>query len=410
MSQAATTDVKGFVAHGFGPVAEQFKQIATSGQLGEGGAAYAAWHEGNLVVDLWTGTASPGRPWEHDTRNMWMSTSKAVTAVVCQMAHDRGLFELDVPVATYWPEFGRAGKQDVTVRQVLAHTAGVLGSAELSALVDLEAGTGWDRDEELLDAITRIEPSWEPGTQTGYHCFTYSAIMGEVLRRTDGRSLGTFLRDEVTAPLGIDDDVRIGTPADAFEDVATIHDAMMPPGAPELVEQYTELLLSTARDASGPGGLAFTASNGVSVLDRLSVAFNRPENAAAELGGTNMTGTARGVARILAALVEPGGIDGAELASPASFKAFAEVQTDQVDQCLHLPINRALGYWRNIPVPGRPQACGPNAETVLHTGMGGQLAFADPVARVGGAFTRNHYTHFQVEGLLLNTALYGCLA
>lgn len=403
------SDVRGSVADGFAPVRDTFAQIVATGQLGDGGAAYAAWHEGDLVVDLWTGDAAPGAPWAAGTRNTWMSVSKAITAVCAQMAFDRGLFGLDDPVATYWPAFGQAGKEAVTVRQVLAHTSGVLGSPEISALMDLDAATGLEREDEILAALERAAPMWEPGTRTGYHCMTYSWIVGELLRRTDGRSLGTFLREEVTEPLGVPD-VRLGTPPEHHEGIATIHPPMMPPGAPEVLEEYTDLLLATARDEATPAGVAFLASDRRSLLDLLPEYFNRAEGLEPELGGSNLTGTARGVARIMAALVEPGGLDGVVLASPASFAAFAAVATDQVDECLHLPINRALGYWRNIPVPGRPQACGPNPETVLHTGMGGQLAFADPVARVGGAFTRNHYTHFQVEGLLLNNALYECLS
>ncbi len=403
------TDVNGQVSQGLGPVADQFASIAATGQLGEGGAAYSVWHEGVRVVDLWTGMAAPGRPWEHGTRNAWMSVSKAMTAVVCQMAFDRGLYELDVPVATYWPQFGQAGKEAVTVRQVLSHTSGVLGSAEISALIDLEEGIGLHLVDDILDALTRATPLWEPGTQTGYHCFTYSWIMGEIVRRVTGRSLGTFFREEVAEPLGVPG-ARIGTPAEHHDGIATIMDPMYPAGTPEIVEQYTETLLATGRDEAQPGGMAFAASNGRSALDVLPRIFNRPEGLEPELGGSNLTATASDVAKIMAALVEPDGIDGATLASSASLKTFSEVSTDQQDLVLHLPINRALGYWRNIPVPGRPQACGPNAETVLHTGMGGQLAFADPVARVGGAFTRNHYTHFQIEGLLLNTALYGCLS
>ncbi len=402
------TTVHGEVADGFEPVRTTFEQIAATGQLGDGGAAYAAVHEGRLVADLWTGMADARTPWGRDTRNTWMSTTKAMTAIVAQVLHDRGRLDLDATVASYWPDFGAAGKQAVTVRQVLAHTSGVLGSPEITELFDLDAGKGLERKGEILDALTRAEPLWEPGTRTAYHNFTYSWIVGELVERIDGRTLGAFFRDEVAGPLGTS--ARIGTPVEHQDGLTTIHHLMTPPGTPELVREYTELLLSTSRDPSTPGGIAFTANGEASVLDRLPEAFNRPEILATETGGAGMTATARDVARIMAALVEPDGLDGVRLASPESLKTFSEVQTDQVDEVLFLPINRALGYWRNIPVPGRPQACGPNEETVLHTGMGGQLGFADPVARVGGAFTRNHYTNFQVEGLLMNNALYGCLS
>lgn len=403
------TEVHGEVADGFAPVRATFEQLVAAGDLGDGGAAYAVWHEGSPIVDLWAGEARPGRAWERDTRHMWMSVTKAFTALCMQMLHDRGQLDIDAAVASYWPEFGQADKSAITVRQVLTHTCGLPGSPELTALLDIETGAGFDQQDTILGIIEAASPVWRPGTEVGYHALTYSWILGEVLRRIDGRSLGAFFRQEVALPLDCGD-VRIGTPLDEHDQLAVHHHLMVPPGAPDLAVDYMDQVLATARNPQSPAGLSLIGTGEASVLDRGPEVWDSIAARTAELGGTNMTGTARSVARIFAAIVEPDGLDGVTLTSPAALATFSEVQTTDTDVALLIPIARALGYWRNIGLAGRPQSCGPNEETVAHSGIGGQLGFADPVARVAGAYTRNHHTVFPVAPVLLNNAVFGCLA
>ena len=403
------SSVHGIVADGFEPVRDTFAGLVAAGDLGDGGAAYAAYHEGTLVADLWAGSARAGQAWEQGTRNMWMSVAKALTALCMQLLHDRGQLDIEATVASYWPEFGQAGKEAITIRQVLAHTCGLPGSPELTSLIDIETGAGIDEQDKILAIIEAMSPVWEPGTQVGYHALTYSWILGEVLRRIDGRRLGVFFREEVALPLGCED-LHIGTPVAEHDHVADTMHLMVPPGAPELAVQYMDQVFARARDASSPAGLSLLGNGETSVLDLAPEAFNSVAGRTAELGGTGLTGTARSVARVFAAIVEPDGLGGVVLASPASLATFSEIQTTDTDVALLIPIARALGYWRNISLAGRPQACGPNEQTVAHSGIGGQLGFADPVARVAGAYTRNHHTAFPVAPLLLNNALYHCLS
>ncbi|MFE0515909.1 serine hydrolase domain-containing protein, partial [Streptomyces sp. NPDC058964] len=174
---------------------------------GELGAAVAVTVDGEPVVDLWGGWADAARtrPWERDTLvNVW-STTKGVTALCAHILADRGLLDLDAPVAAYWPEFAAAGKEKVLVRHLLSHRAGLAGLREPHSLEQLY-------DWELTTArLAATEPWWEPGTCSGYHAFTYGHLVGEVVRRVSGLLPGAFLEREVTGPLGAD--FTIGLPA-----------------------------------------------------------------------------------------------------------------------------------------------------------------------------------------------------
>ncbi len=169
-------------------------------ERGELGAAVTVRAGGETVVDLWGGwaDAAHSRPWDRDTVvNVW-STTKGPTALCAHLLADRGLLDLDAPVASYWPEFAAAGKQDVPVRHLLSHRAGLAGLREPHTLSELY-------DWELTCArLAATEPWWEPGTRSGYHAITYGFLVGEVIRRVTGLLPGKFLHREVTGPLGID--------------------------------------------------------------------------------------------------------------------------------------------------------------------------------------------------------------
>lgn len=393
-------EIHGDVASGFEAVRDAF---AAHADLGGGGAAYAAYHRGELVVDLWAGDAG-GRPWQRETRGTWMSVGKALTTLCVQMLVDRGELEVDAPVATYWPEFAGSGKDRITVRHMLTHTAGIVGDPRITKLIDLEDGTGFDREEEILAILEDATPAWEPGEQVGYHALTFSWILGELVRRVDGRSLGTFLREEVALPLGVPD-VRIGTPVEEHHLLAPMLPMMFDPSFPDAALELWRNILEAAREPESIPGLSLLGQGDVSVLDRPEV-FDSVPGRIAELGGTNLTGTARGVARIMAALV-----DGSEgLVSRSAFDDFAEIRREDPDLVLLIPIARGTGYWRNKQlIEGRPRGFGPNEEAIGHTGFGGQIAFADRVASVGAAMVRSHHTSFPLSALMLNTALYDCI-
>lgn len=404
-SDTTTAAVGGFVAAGFEPVRDLFASCLPD--LGDGGGAYAAYHRGSLVVDLWAGDAGGG-PWGQDTTALFMSTTKAVAAFCVQMLHERGTLDVFAPVATYWPDFAQGGKQDVTVAQVLTHTSGVVGSAELTELMSPPNGPVHAREPDIADVLARATPYWAPGTQAGYHTCTFSWLVNEVVRGADGRDIGTFFREEVALPLGCDD-LWIGTPVEHHDRIATVLPWMWPAGMPDEVRGYMEWFLASCRDETSAAGVSCFAKDGIGVLDRLPDVFNHPVPRTVPLAASNMCGTARSAARVFAAIGEPDGLDGVRLSSPDALALFSREHENRLDVVMGVPMSRGLGYNRNKPLVPRPQTMGPNEDAVGHSGAGGQIGFADPVARVGAVLVRSHYTAFPVLPMLLNNALYACL-
>ena len=184
----------GWVAPGFEPVQQTFAD--NFAQRGELGAACAVYRHGEPVVDLWGGLRDRGLPWRQDTMVLVFSVTKGMTATALAVAHARGLLDYDIPVADYWPEFAEAGKEAITVRQALAHQAGLATIDQRLRLVDLA-----DQDR-LAALIARQRPQWPPGTRQGYHYLTSGWIAAELIRRTDpaGRTLGRFFNDEIATP------------------------------------------------------------------------------------------------------------------------------------------------------------------------------------------------------------------
>jgi CubicO group peptidase (beta-lactamase class C family) len=391
---AGTLSIGGEVAPGFEGVREVF--AANAADAGDGGFSYAVYHDGRKVVDLWA--ASESSDWTPDSLPLWMSVTKAMTALCLQMLWDRGKVDVEAPIATYWPEFAAAGKDAVTVADVMTHRSGVLGSPAITELISLEDGSGIERTEEIADLLAAAEPVWEPGTQTGYHTISYGWILGEVIRRITGRDLGVFFAEEVAQPLGVE--ASIGVARELHDRIPTILPNMWPDAMPEVFREYMNTLLAMARDPSTPAGISCLAREGVGALDRIPELFNNVPGRVTPLGASNLAGSASSVARIFAAIVEPD-----VLVSRKSVEHFTAVRNEDPDAVLLLPIARALGYWRNKQL-GRPQAMGPNEEAFGHTGAGGQIGFCDPKARVGAAFVRNHYTVYPLIYFLLNDALY----
>ena len=198
--------VNGFVAPGFERVGEMLGAGATltlgererRADLGEGGGAFSAFVDGECVVDIWTGVAGPdGRAWEEDTRAVIMSSTKGLTALCAHILEDRGELDLDAPVARYWPEFGQAGKSATTVRQLLSHQSGAIGRARRRQVAVGGTGAAGTTREAIAAAIAGGEPAWEPGTRHGYHGVTFGWLVGELVRRISGQSLGAFFEAEV---------------------------------------------------------------------------------------------------------------------------------------------------------------------------------------------------------------------
>ena len=413
MNGATTAEgVKGFTAPGFERVAETLGLGATltlgdrerRADLGDGGGAFCAFVDGECVVDTWTGVAGPdGTAWGEDTRAVVMSSTKGMTTLCAHILEDRGELDLDAPVARYWPEFGQAGKSATTVRQLLSHQCGAIAVPGADELLGWD-GRGWQDTEAIAAAIASGEPDWEPGTRHGYHGVTFGWLVGEVVRRITGQSLGTFFEAEVAAPLGVA--CSIGTPASENASVATVMEFPLRPGARSALRAIDPDSKSGRAVLAGAHGSLFADEHGE---PRFADFMNQPEVRAAEIGALGATATARALARTYMALA-----DGEDLVSRASIERFRTEQVCGRDAVMGVPTRWAVGYSLEPPalVHGAPRMHGPDDGAFGHMGAGGQIGFADPSARVGVGFVRNHLENqaLPLMGAVLVEMLYSCLA
>jgi CubicO group peptidase (beta-lactamase class C family) len=355
-----TATVQGTVSPGFEPLRQAFEQ-----QFGEGqhiGAGVAVYQRGKLVADLWGGLADEdkGTPWTRDTVAVSYSTTKGLTATCLHILADRGLVKYDDPVTKYWPEFGANGKGAITVRHLLTHQAGLAPVPDGIVLRDL---LDWGR---MTSAIAAQTPAWEPGSETGYHALTFGYLVGEVVRRVDGRSVGTFLQDEVVKPLGIED-LYIGAPESAEPRIATLKQRYVI--TPEMMAQA-----QASGSTMGPDSLAARALG--SNLGDLNGLLNSREGRAAEIPAVSGVMTARDLARMYACLANYGELDGARIMSESTVRTASTVQTSRPDKVImNVEIAWSLGYM-NGGLAGWPQ--GPRATSFGHIGFGGSVGFADP--------------------------------
>ena len=357
-----SSSVQGTCPPRFAAIREAFAANFEAGR--EVGASFAVTVDGEPVVDLWDGTADAAgtRPWAEDTIVNVFSTTKAMTALCAHMCVDRGLLDLDAPVVRYWPEFATGGKEAIPVRQLMSHTAGLAG---VTPKLPLEALYDWTR---MTDVIAAETPWWAPGTQSGYHAMTYGYLVGEVVRRVAGRSLGAFFRDEVAGPLGVD--FHIGLPPS--ED-ARVADMVAPARGEGAIGELDPKTIS-GRVLTNPP-LRPEAAN--------TASWRR-----AEIPAANGHGNARSVARLMAALACGGSLDGVHLLSrPTIERAIAE-QIYLKDLVLGFPIRWGLGFMLNsatLPIS-------PNPHTFGHGGWGGSLGFADLDAGASWAYVMNKMT------------------
>ncbi|QUQ68790.1 serine hydrolase domain-containing protein [Kutzneria sp. CA-103260] len=316
-------DVYGEVAPGFEAVRDAFAKA----QAPDPGSAQLAVHRnGRPVVDLWTGPES----FTGDSISVLMSVSKGLTASCAHLLAQRGLLDYDRPVRDYWPEFG---KPEITVRHLLSHTAGLPAFPPEIGYVEL---LNWDL---CVGALAAMTPMWRPGTELEYHAVTYGFLVGEVIRRISGRSVGTFLREEFAEPLGLD--LWIGLPASELD---------------RFVNEFTTLP---------------NPDPAVEVL-------NNPAVLAAELPAANGVGNARSLARFYGALID-------SLFTEKTLDRATVVQTDGLPshgEPGEFPVRFALGY--EAPRAGSPLLGG---SSFGHAGLGGRLAFADRASGLSVGYT-----------------------
>jgi CubicO group peptidase (beta-lactamase class C family) len=350
------------------PRFERVREVfARSFERGEVGAAVAVTVEGQSVLDLHGGRADAAgtRPWEHDTLVNVYSTTKGMTAICLHRLVEEGRLDLDAPVARYWPEFGQAGKERLPVRFLLSHQAGL---PAVRKILPLDALYDWDL---LCSALAEETPWWEPGAKHGYHALTFGHLAGEVLRRIDGRSLGTYFQEELAEPLGLD--FHIGLAVEHHRRCAEIIPAPPPPeGTPDIMKQLMEGESMTARAFNNPPNRR----------DQVNTAEWR----SAEIPAANGHGTARSLARVYGALATGGDQDGVHVLSPEAVARATEEQAFGPDAVLMgMPMRFGLGFFlTHAMVP-----LGPNARAFGHPGAGGSIAFADPDARLGFAYVMN---------------------
>ncbi len=349
-----------------------------TGSGDEVGLQAAAYREGRLVIDAWSGVADQqsGRQVEGNTLFTSFSVTKGVVAAAIHILAERGVLDYDTTVATYWPEFGQNGKQAATLRHVLTHMEGV---PQMPEPVTPEMLGDWDL---MCRLIAEQAPLWEPGTKTGYHAFTFGWILGEIVRRADGRPIERMIAEEITGPLGIED-WYLGMPDTIEPRMATLVTAPLPAGAPALP----------------PDALLFRAMP-LSVYPAARV-YNRRDVRRAVIPAAGGIMSARGIARHYAALAEGGTLDGVRILSPERLAIATRMQTNAVDEVLGTPIRKALGWFLGAPL----SSMSARSTVFGHPGAGGSTAFADPEYRLSVGITKNllknHADPTQATALLI---------
>ncbi|MGN6771507.1 MAG: serine hydrolase domain-containing protein [Rhizobiaceae bacterium] len=347
----------------FSAVREEFERNFR--ERGEIGAAVAVYKDGEKVGDLWGGHKDKERtkPWNDDTIVIMNSLAKSMCALSVHMLMDRGLVDFDAPVSRYWPEFAQAGKEKVLIRHVLSHTCGVIycDHAYPGSIYDWEGH---------IKALEKQEPAWEPGTNGAYNSLNIGFLLGEIVRRVTGRTVGTFFREEVTGPLGAD--YNIGLKPDEIARVSDLH--QNPKNGFALIASDPTSPLGRTRKAVPPGFY----QNDREIREREVPSF----------GGH---GNARAMARIYAALAANGTLDGIRLLSPEAVERASELVWEHDCMMTRRMLRMGYGFMHNesetVPMGSNPKAFG-------HTGTAGAFAWCDRDRNMSFAYC----TNFQREG------------
>ncbi len=366
-----------YTAPGFEPVFDVFEENFADDQ--ELGAGFAAFLDGELVVDLFGGWADRKKThdWTAQTIVPVYSTTKPIAALVLASIMDGLPAGYETRVADVWPEFGANGKGDVTIAQMLSHQAGLPGFIE-----PIDPAL-WLAPPACAAVLAALEPMWEPGTAHGYHPLSWGYLIGELARRIDGRSLGTILREDIAGPAEID--FRIGTPESEH---ARIADIQRPRALPELgdINEATRAAFLTKWAAPDRGGAIWREI---------------------EIPSANGIGSAKAVAQLYGIYAHGGMLNGRRVISEASFEALIQSRTKGQDLVLPYVTEFAAGVMRN-----NIGLYGPNPDTLCHSGWGGSLALGDPERHLSAAYVMNRQSN-SLQGdpraTRLVQALYGCL-
>ncbi|MCA8891508.1 MAG: beta-lactamase family protein [Hyphomonas sp.] len=352
----ADGEVGGIADERFAAVREKFAQNLADGT--DIGASFCVTRDGETVIDLWGGWADEERtrPWEKDTIVNVYSTTKTMTALTALLLADQGKLDFDAPVAEYWPEFAASGKEAIKVSHLMSHSAGLAGWTDPLDKQDLY---DWEKATSLLAAQA---PMWEPGTVPGYHALTQGYLVGEVIRRIDGRSVGTVFREEIAGPLGAD--FHIGLPASEDDRVAHLK----PP------------------PVAGLGSAAQTEIQRVA-FEHPTIDVSETRTRAwrgAEIPAAGGTGNARSIATAQSILANGGVMNGKRFLSEAGCRKALECQVEGTDLVLGIPVRFGLGY--GLSGPMSPAL---NESSMFWGGYGGSIVLIDMQNRLTIAYAMN---------------------
>jgi CubicO group peptidase (beta-lactamase class C family) len=334
----------------------------------EVGAGCSILLDGKTVVDIYGGWRNSAMtvPWDAPTTVCMMSVAKGITAICFNMLIDRGLVDPNEYVVTYWPEYGQNGKEETRVKHFLDHTAAV----PVLTTDPLWPGAMFDR-EAIVHALEKQEPLWEIGTKAAYHVHHQGFLLGEIMRRVTGRTVGPFLRDEVAGPLHAE--YYIG----GMTEEEQSHVAEVMPNM--------DAKLFAAKDAADQASLKALAFK-QNPDEPWAVTMNKPEWRTVEVASGSGHGNARGVARIYGALGAGGDLDGVHLMNRETIELMITEQHNQTEALQERPYHQALGVLLNTP---EAVYMGPNMRSFGHHGIGGSIGFCDPDAGVGFSYCCN---------------------
>ncbi|MET8034123.1 serine hydrolase domain-containing protein [Streptomyces sp. NPDC005345] len=362
-------DVNGTLAEGFEPVREAFARNFAA--LGDRGAAVSVYRDGHRVVDLWAGTRDVDgtEPWQHGTAQIVRSATKGVAAAVVLLLAQRGLLDLDAPVASHWPAYKARGKEHTRVRHLLAHRAGV-------PVLDRPLTPAEAADPDIAaTAVAAQTPVWRPGTDHGYHAQTYSWLTGELVRRVTGRTLGAWIADEIARPLDLD--LWVGLPPEQAGRVGRVAQVEAPPAPGGLRTRPKRAVVEAYADPDSVTRRAFAAIT--PMPDE-----NDPAYRAAVLPASNGIATADGLARFYAALI--GEVDGVRLFTPETAAQARAEHSAGPDRVLVVNTRFGLGYM--LHGPASPLL---SPDSFGHPGRGGALGFADPESGIAFGYVTNGF-------------------
>jgi CubicO group peptidase (beta-lactamase class C family) len=378
LDKVAEAPIHGSVAPGFEEVETEFrKNFRDQDELG---AACAVYHEGEKVVDLWGGYRDLERsePWQEDTLVLVYSTTKGLAGMAVAVAHSRGLLDYDERVSSYWPEFAQGGKENITVRQLLSHQAGLSGldkPLNLETIADPNA---------LAATIARQKPAWEPGTRHGYHGISLGWYEGELIRRVDAqhRSLGRFFHEEIAQTLGLEFYIGLPTsvPASRIAEIKAyrparmlLHMNTMPPGMVLALMNPRSLTSRSLNQIKGKG-------------IRGPADLNRPEIWALEMPALGGVGQVRSIAKAYGEFARGGRELGiTEETLDALIRPAVAPSQGIRDMVLHVDTAFSLGFIKPFP----DFSFGTSEKAYGTPGFGISFGFADPDAQVGFAYAPN---------------------